>query len=159
MKQFENFQACNSCTKARQATGKEPVYWIHASIQWLTKEQSTKNNEIIKEICMYQMNGDKARRRPQYAGVDMCWECYGFLHGVRRSVILSMKKRAENQVASGIEDSPIRDAVTKFIKNLQETLGEADPTHKGFFQLPADTKANHYIDFATAEAHQGCHCV
>ena len=54
-----------------------------------------------------------------------------------------------------------REAVVKFIKNLEETLGEADPTHKGYLQLPADTKANHYVDFETqaTESHHGCHCV
>ena len=71
-----------------------------------------------------------------------------------------LKGKAEKQAESGIDEewvhqgkdqsfhpSPVRDAIVKFIRNIEETLGESDPTEKAFVELPADTKANYHADF------------
>ena len=65
-----------------------------------------------------------------------------------------LKAKAEKQVQwihqgkdQAFHPSPVRDAIIKFIKNIEETLGESDPTEKAFVELPADTKANHHADF------------
>ena len=105
--------------------------------------------------------------RPNLYGMKMCWKCYAFLHGVTRNTVVGLQARAKEISESGddkkwdhqgknqsFHHAPARDAVIKFIHNLQETLGEADPTQKGFFQLPADTKANHFVDFVVTEAQQ-----
>lgn len=127
----------------------------------------------MQEIRSYQIKDKEAVPRPNFLGMEMCWKCYAFLHGVGITTVTDLKERAKELSAGGSDEkwvhqgtrqsfhpAPARDAVVKFIKNLEETLGEADPTHKGYVQLPVDTKANHYVDFVAAEAREeGCHCV
>ena len=110
------------------------------------------------------MKEKKTVRNPLLYGIEMCWKCYAFLHGVGLTTVADMRKRAEASTKVGdhkewvhqgknqdFHPSPARDAVIRFLTNLREKLGESDPTKKGYVQLPADTKANHYIDFQLTE--------
>ena len=164
MEKFNVFQACKTCAKKRQAEGlPDDEFWLKEHIKWVAKEQGVRNNEILEDIRRHHMKEE----RPKLFSVDMCWPCYAFLHGTSRSSLDGLRKRAA-ETPESVEDkewshqgknqafhsAPVREAVLKFIENLVETLGESDPTHKAFIQLPADTKANHFADFVYTMSQQ-----
>ena len=66
--------------------------WVKDNVNWITKEQTSRNNEIIKEVRTHQLKGNKASSRPQYYGIDLCWRCFAFLDGVSLSLIKELKQ-------------------------------------------------------------------
>ena len=50
--------------------------WLRDNVNWITKEQTSRNNEIIKEVRTHQLKGNKAPSRTQYYDINVCWRCF-----------------------------------------------------------------------------------
>jgi hypothetical protein len=172
------FLACQSCSRAREDSGRPIEDWLKQNVKHVLLSQEKKNTTVIQEIQKYHMVKKEFVKKPFVFGVPYCWKCFAILHGMSYSTMKEMKTLAkdgqEKWEHKGKRQSlhPARKqkAVIEFVQSLKDkfgtyvifyqihiNLGEQHPDSKKV-ELPSDTKENHYADFSTIPRYQACKC-
>jgi hypothetical protein len=114
--------------------------WIGHHVKFAFMSQEVRNNLIIEELHKHQMVKDKYVKTPKLWGVELCWSCFSFLHGVVLSTMYEFRQIGVHDTETrwehkGKNDSfhyPIKkNAVKSFISELQTNLGK----HQSLFVL------------------------
>jgi hypothetical protein len=137
--------------------------------------QEKRNNLIIEELHKHQKVKNKFVKTPSLWGVDLCWSCFSYIHGVSQATVYRLRdievQHAETRWEhkgkhEAFHEARKANAVKAFIQELQtnlgkyhllsvlltDRLGEHHPDSEKI-ELPPDTKENHFIDFQTTSSH------